>query len=72
MELEAGPRDLTDVHMMALRSLCRDTSASAQRQLVHDARLVLVETMGRIAGRYRHQALFTRQSGEGADDGVLA
>ena len=72
VELEAGPRDLTDVHMMALRSLCRDTSASAQRQLVHDARLVLVETMGRLAGRYRHQALFTRQSGEGADDGVLA
>ena len=72
VELEADPRDLTDIHMVALRSLCRDTSASAQRQLVHDARLVLVETMGRLAGRYRHQSLFTRHSGEGTDDGALA
>jgi len=72
VELEAGPRDLTDIHVVALRSLCRDTSSSAQRQLVHDARLALVETMGRLAGRYRTQALYARSEQGEADDGALA
>lgn len=72
VELEAGPRDLTDVHIVALRSLCRDTSATAQRQVVHDARLALVETMGRLAGRYRSKAIYSRRESGEADDGALA
>lgn len=71
-ELEAGPRDLADVHIVALRSLCRDTSATAQRQVVHHARQALVETMGRLAGRYRSKAIYSRSESGEADDGALA
>lgn len=68
---EAAPVDLTDVHVVALRALCRDTSTAGQRRLVHDARVVLVECMGLLAGLYRDQALYGSAAG-GADDGALA
>ncbi|MAO79962.1 hypothetical protein [uncultured Nocardioides sp.] len=69
--IDAAPVDLSDLHMVALRALCRDTSTAGQRRLVHDARVVLVESMGLMAGQYRERCLYGRRLG-GADDGELA
>lgn len=70
--LQAGPRDVADVHMMALRGIRRDTSISAQPRLSAVAKQVLIEVMGQLVSLYRQEVVRDRLSSGGADDEALA
>lgn len=71
-QLDAGPRDVVELHAMALRALRRDTSMGAQRQLNDVARRCLLELMGRLMDLYRARAARSQRTTGGADDGALA
>lgn len=54
--LKAGPRDVIDVHMAALRQRSAQASPGEARIYAAEARLLVLELMGHLAATYRSQA----------------
>ncbi len=54
--LKAGPRDVIDVHMAALRQRNAQATPGEARIYAEEARLLLLELMGYLAATYRTQA----------------
>ncbi len=54
--LKAGPRDVIDVHMAALRQRSAQVSLGEARIYAEEARLLVLELMGHLAATYRSQA----------------
>jgi hypothetical protein len=54
--LKAGPRDVIDIHMAALRQRTVQASPGEARAYAEEARLLVLELMGHLAATYRSQA----------------
>ncbi len=54
--LKAGPRDVIDVHMAALRQRSAQATPGEARIYAEEARLLVLELMGHVAATYRNQA----------------
>lgn len=55
-ELDAGPREITDVHARALRRASHGTTAARTQALLVEGRLLALEMMGNLASYYRRRA----------------
>ncbi len=55
-ELEAGPRDVVDVHATALRIKMRASSMSRAKVLTIEGRLIVLELMGHLVSYYRNSS----------------
>jgi hypothetical protein len=51
----AGPRDVVEIHGMALRHRCEAQPPGAARALADEGRLMVLELMGYLAGFYRNR-----------------
>jgi hypothetical protein len=52
----AGPRDVVEIHGLALRHQCETQPEGAARALADEGRLMVLELMGYLAGFYRNRA----------------
>lgn len=55
--MRIAPRDLVELHLTALQSISSDVNPKKARVASFEGRLVLLETMGHLAGEYRLYAL---------------
>jgi hypothetical protein len=60
----AGPRDVVELHGLALRRKCTGVAGARARIYVDEGRYLIVELLGRLAGYYRARAGY---GGEGAE-----
>jgi hypothetical protein len=60
----AGPRDVVELHGLALRRKCTGVAGARARIYVDEGRYLIVELLGRLAGYYRARAGY---GVEGAD-----
>lgn len=60
--LRSGPRDVTDIHLEALRLVVAQSAPERARALAEEGRLVVLQLMGYLAQQYRGYAFaYTRQ-----------
>lgn len=55
-QLDAGPREVTDVHARALRNAVRGVTAAKTQALLAEGRLLALELMGNLAAYYRRRS----------------
>lgn len=53
----AGPRDVVEIHLSAIRHASTDAPVSRQQAYLEEGRLLVLELMGHLAAYYRSQAL---------------
>jgi len=52
--LRAGPRDLVEIHSMALKGKTKDKDSMRQQAYVEEGRYLVLETMGKLVSYYRN------------------
>jgi PAS domain S-box-containing protein len=57
--LNAGPRDVIDVHSATLKHKCHDVPVARSQAYVAEGRLLVLELMGHVLASYRTRALGT-------------
>jgi DNA-binding response OmpR family regulator len=58
--LRAGPRDLIEIHTIALRNKVKETNMTKMLAYAEEGRLLLLESMGYLVAYYRNMSLGTR------------
>lgn len=64
--LNAGPRDVIDVHKMAIAQRLEGVSMGRARAAIEEARMLLLQLMGHLASFYRNLSWGVSASGRGA------
>lgn len=55
--LGAGPRDVIELHTTAVRQLVRDADPTRAGAVVEEARVAVLQLMGRLVGHYRDRSI---------------
>jgi CheY-like chemotaxis protein len=63
-EIHAGPRDIIEVHLAALKESTRGLSAAKAHATLEESRLLVLDLMGKVAGFYRCFHTGWRRKGE--------
>jgi DNA-binding response OmpR family regulator len=56
-EMQAGPKDIIDIHTLALTRACKNTAKTVEQALTDEARIMLVQLMGYLCRYYRNRLL---------------
>lgn len=59
----AGPRDVVELHGLALRRKCSDAPNARAKAYLDEGRYLVVELMGRLASYYRARAIASQMAG---------
>lgn len=60
--LRAGPRDVVDIHILALKNKSRNTNAIKAGAYAEESRLIALELMGDLASYYRKRCVYIVRS----------
>jgi DNA-binding response OmpR family regulator len=56
-ELQAGPKDIIDIHTLALTRVCNGKAKSVEQAFTDEARIMVVQLMGYMCRYYRNRLL---------------
>lgn len=60
-EMHAGPKDVIDIHTLALKQVCMDKTVLVEQPITDEARIMLIQLMGYMCRFYRNRLLNVAQ-----------